>query len=155
MGSLTIQHQGTCILRYLFSVLQGIKCYPVLQCWSPCFFNVVKCFYVVSGVFLFLKTGIFLSSHTRRKEEGSQFFGKGNKRHEQTMLIQKVESSQDRLTVLALQSKNRQWPSDKQNSLLQRDEKWFRPTYFLTFEATSDHVLNKKITSLIRLLQQP
>lgn len=36
-----------------------------------------------------------------------------------------------------------------------REEKWFRSTYFVTYETPSDHFPNKRITSLIRLLQQP
>lgn len=72
MGSLTIQHQRTCILRYLFSVLQGIKCYPVLQCSSPCFLSVVKFFVLLVGFCCFLKEeSFYLAIHEGKRRAHS------------------------------------------------------------------------------------
>lgn len=103
-GSLIIQHQGTCISRYLFSMLRGIKCYPVLQCYSPCFFSVVFFLCCCWGFWFFFKDDSFYLAIHAGKRRAHSSLGK-EIRHEQTMRIQKGESSQERLAVVTLQSK--------------------------------------------------
>lgn len=91
-------------------MLQGMKCYPVLQCYKVLFSSVLQSFFLQCGEVLsvlLLGFCIFLKEdsiwpHMQERGESLQFFAKGNKRLEQTMQIQKGESSQERLTVLTL-----------------------------------------------------